>query len=269
MAGILKSSELIKKSRLQTARALTQNSPVGDFPNLMLWYETSLESSFIGSERVDGGAITAWQDNNPNAASKNNATQSTTANQPIFYENIFNGGIPSVRFDGANDYLSFNGNGLINTSYTIFVVEQKRATAGGGFAAFIGGTTNAAAQNLFFGYADDTMMRLTHFGYSLNYGPSTDLAYSSPKVRIHSGRFNLSGGMSYWLNGGSGTVSDPTVLTTLTSYAGSALGRRTGSSTTYFNGDLAEIIIYTRALKTEERQAVETYLGKKYGVGIG
>jgi hypothetical protein len=38
---------------------------------------------------------------------------------------------------------------------------------------------------------------------------------------------------------------------------------------TYYDGDIGEIIIFDRALKTEERQSIEKYLGQKWGIKIG
>jgi hypothetical protein len=32
--------------------------------------------------------------------------------------------------------------------------------------------------------------------------------------------------------------------------------------------DIAEVIIYDRSLKTEERKSIEQYLGKKWGIKI-
>jgi hypothetical protein len=36
----------------------------------------------------------------------------------------------------------------------------------------------------------------------------------------------------------------------------------------YLAGDIAEIIIFDRALKLEERDAVAKYLGKKWGIKV-
>ncbi len=35
-----------------------------------------------------------------------------------------------------------------------------------------------------------------------------------------------------------------------------------------FDGQISEIIMYSRALKIEERRAVESYLGKKYAISV-
>jgi hypothetical protein len=36
----------------------------------------------------------------------------------------------------------------------------------------------------------------------------------------------------------------------------------------YYKGDIAEIIMFTSALTTEERQAIESYLSQKYSITI-
>jgi len=41
-----------------------------------------------------------------------------------------------------------------------------------------------------------------------------------------------------------------------------------GFFSTDYIGDLAEIIIYNRALKNEERQSIETYLSAKYDIAL-
>ena len=48
-------------------------------------------------------------------------------------------------------------------------------------------------------------------------------------------------------------------------FAGAALGRYVSS---YFNGDIGEVIIFTRALRNDERMAIENYLSKKYDIKI-
>lgn len=270
MAGILKTNSLIQKSRLQSAQALTRKSPVIDISSLVVWYETSLPDSFIVAEAVDGTAISTWYDNNPNAVIKNNATQAVVANQPLFYENVFNYGIPAIRFDGSNDYLTFDGAALINTSYTIFVVEQRRNDSSNNY--FMGGTSTSANANLILGYLSNSELRQSHYTDQLVYGSIP--SYVSPVARIHSFVFNNLGGTSasgkrYWLNGSgassSTNTSDDAQINPVTSYAGSGIGR---AFSHYFNGDIAEIIIFSRNLTAQERWAIESYLSKKYSIKV-
>lgn len=290
IAGITQSSRLIKQTRLKTARSLTQSSPVAGISDLLLWYETSLESSFDDSVQTDGGIISAWYDNNPQSTSKLNATPTLTVNGvswtacdntngPTFRENIFNLGIPAVRFDGTDDCLNFDGSGLIGNNYTIFVVEQKRAAVDNHRYFFGGISPNTSTNNvnLYFGWATDISVRFTQgasvSAVNLNYNNSS-LAYSAPVARIHTGQLDKSVKKSYWLNGGDSPESSNTTSSytaSLVSFDSLALGRFKITSSNfnrYFNGDIAEIIIFTRALKTEERQAIESYLGKKYAITI-
>ena len=261
-AGILTTTNLIKKSRLQTAQVLTKSSPVNNISNLVAWFETSLDSSFIGNEKSDGTAISTWYDNNPNAASKNNATQSTSTNRPTFTANIFNSGIPGLKFDGSNDTLPFDGSSLINSSYSIFIVEQK--TSNKALNCIIGGSASVVANtNLHLCYAVDDKIRFGHYNNNLDYQDSV-LSYSSPKTRMHSFIFDIAVGKKYWLNGvSSATASDVVQTAAITSFAGSNIGSFVGN---IYEGNIAEIIIFNRALTTEEKISVESYLGKKYNL---
>lgn len=270
MVGMLKANSLIQKSRLQSAQALTRKSPVIDISSLLVWYETSLPDSFVVAEAADGTAISTWYDSNPNAVVKNNAIQAVVANQPLFYENVFNYGIPAIRFDGSNDYLTFDGEALANTSYTIFAVEQRKS--GGSNNYFMGGTSTAVNSNLILGYLSNSEVRQSHYTDQLIYASIP--SYVSPTPRIHTFVFNNLGGTSvsgkrYWLNGSGASsatnASDDAQINPITSYAGSGIGR---AFSHYFNGDIAEIIIFSRNLTVQERWGIESYLSKKYSIKV-
>jgi prepilin-type N-terminal cleavage/methylation domain-containing protein len=272
IAGITQGTRMVKEARLRSARTLTQASPVSGINDLMLWYETSLETSFDNSEQSDGSTISTWYDNNKQAAVKNNATQSTSGYKPLFKTNILNGGIPVVRFDGTDDLMIFDGSLMAGNDYTVFVVEQRRSASA---KYFIGGTGYSVTNSNFsFGYVAEKEVKIDQVTSVLSYIGSdygTIATYSSPIPRIHTARLQKSVSMSYWLNGGSSTDATTTTYSSaLVSYAGAALGRKTNTTPTdvFYNGDLAEIIIFTKALSTEERQAVETYLSKKYAIKI-
>jgi hypothetical protein len=260
LLGVVKGNYLLSKSRLSNAQTLTQNSGILDIPDLVLWLETSLESSFVKSEAQDATNISTWY-NNQNISPKNNASQSTLANQPKFYENAFNSAIPAVRFDGNNDFLNFDGSNLSNTNYTIFVVEQRRSNKSSNY--FIGGTATSTNSNLFVGYSSNAAITFSQYGNSINYNniPS----YDTPISRIHVVSLSsVSGiGKRYWLNGI--LVASDIYQNQILSFAGAALGRYTAN---YFNGDIGEVIIFTRSLTTNERRSIENYLGKKYNIKV-
>lgn len=261
VAGITQASRLVKKNQLQSARNLTLSSPVSGIADLMLWYETSLESSFLSTEGVDNTEISIWYDNNIQRTQKNNATQASTANKPKFYDGVF-GGIPGIRFDGTNDSMGFDGTFFVKTNYTIFVVEQRRAS---GDRFFIGCTTPAGTHScLVLGYRSSNTVAQSHYSYDLdsNAFPS----YSSPIPRMHTFWFSNIAGKRYWSNGGATYDKNNAQTLPLIANSGANIGSLSGGYN--YNGDIAEIIIFTRDLTTEERQAVEYYLSKKYNITI-
>ena len=260
IAGVTQSKTLIAGARLSNAQTLTQNTSVKDMADMVAWYETSLETSFLFKEQTEGASISEWIDINPNAASRNSAAQSNAGNKPKLYQAVINDGIPVVRFDGIDDFMTFDGKPLVGGSYTIFVVEQRRA--GSNLMMFLGDTS--VDNSLHVGYRSNTAITQANSNTVLN--DCAVSSYSSPTPTIHSFWFNLDSGQKYWQNGGSDPDdADSAFKAPVTSYLYAALGRY---SANYFNGDLAEIIIFNRALQTTERQMVEDYLSQKYGIAI-
>lgn len=270
VAGITQSSRLISAFRLSSAKSQTQSSPVNSIKDLAVWYETSSDASFIATEADNNTKISYWYDINPQSTTKNHASQGTSGNQPKYYTNAMNG-LPVIRFDGSATYLGWDGTILAVTNYTIFVVEQRTAT-GAQYNHIIGGSSTTVNTNFQFGYytsAPTYNFHVAHYGVYTSY---TELYYAignytTTTPRIHTAR--LEGGVKseYWLNGGTTPENSGVTYSQLASNAGSTVGRDTGNGG-YYTGDLAEIIIFTRALKTEERQAIETYLAKKYNITI-
>lgn len=268
LAAVAQSSKMVKESRRANAQTLTQNSPVNDIPNLALWLETSLPSSFIGSEirPGDGSQISTWLDNNPQALEKNNSTQAILASQPKFYTETFNGVIGGIRFDGADDHMNFDGSMVVGTSYTVFVVEQRRIAKSTPYF-FIAGSGDPISGDivtngsLTLGYLNNGNMTFGHYANDLN---SSIDGYTRPTPAIHGFLFNSTKGKQYWLNG-SNFDSDAAQTDPLVENPSASLGR---FFTDYYDGDIAEVIIFTRALTNGERQSVENYLSKKYNIAL-
>jgi prepilin-type N-terminal cleavage/methylation domain-containing protein len=259
IAGLGKSNFLVRQYRLSNAQSLTRGAPVNRVNNLMLWLESTSEQSIAYSEATDNSAVTTWYDLDSQSNIKNNATSSGTA-RPFYISNCMNN-LPCLRFDGNNDYLAFDGSSLVNSNYTIFVVEQRKSDKITNY--FIGGSGSTSGTNLSLGYEADTTLRTSHYGNDLDYTVS---AYSVPTPTIHTVVFDKISGKRYWFNGGSTADGSNSNTTAVSSYANSALGRI--FSTSFFNGDLAEVIIFDESLQNRERQAIESYLGKKWKISV-
>ena len=266
IVGVITSKSMLTKSRLANAQSLTQQSFVNEINNdLIAWYETSLEGSFNASEiKNDGSFITAWKDSNKSVVTKNNATApASTANQPTLVQNVFYNSIPGLRFSD-NRYLNFDGSKFAQNSYTIFVVEQRSSNKSENY--FIGGTGNSANANLSLGYETDTTILFSH--YSNDFTRSV-ASYKPQTPIMHTFLFNNTIGKRHSINGGSIATNSTTQTTPITSFNGAMIGGYNPSGTlkTYV-GDLAEIIMFKRSLKTEEIKAIESYLGSKYGIPV-
>ena len=272
IAGVAQSSRLTTQFKLSSARSQTQNSPVNSIPDLAAWYETTKEESFNDSEAADSSKITTWRDINPASNDHHNViSNAPPSTSPTYIANCINQ-LPCLRFNGSGNYLAFGasgGNFLINTDYTIFVIEQRRASTEG---YFFGSSYGVLAENdrVMLGYATDSMLLYSHDAN--DYVVMID-NYSTPTPKLHSFRFNsasASDSRTYFLNGAQVALvdydADP-VISPITANSFTTIGFSTGTGFSgYFNGDIAEIIIFTRALNAKERSAVEGYLGKKWGI---
>jgi prepilin-type N-terminal cleavage/methylation domain-containing protein len=271
IAGVVEGIGLLQYSRLSSARALTKSSPVNSIQGLILWLEPTSEASFSSAEAVNAARISSWNDISPQETKKNNATQTGASSlKPTYVEKGINN-LPVLRFDGTNDYLDFDGTSLANSNYTIFVVEKNDVK--GAYNLFIGCVgvdgPSDARRCLHLGQRDNNVITQDHY-----YDPASQLDYSPPQgltnaPTIHSFWLSTSpsnGGKKYWNNGGvTPDKSEPTQNLPLLSNNNARIANMT---TGHYKGDIAEIIMFNRALLNEDRQSVESYLSKKWGIKI-
>jgi hypothetical protein len=85
--------------------------------------------------------------------------------------------------------------------------------------------------------------------------------------RIHTEMHDTSIGHRYWLNGGNDPYATNSNLLALEGWEGASIAYYAPLAV-YYQGDVAEFIFYTRALKDEERQSIENYLSQKYKIAI-
>lgn len=266
IVGVITNKSMLTKSRLANAQSLTQQSFVNEISNdLIAWYETSLEGSFNASEiKNDGSLITAWKDSNKSVIEKNDAKQASTSNQPTLIQNVFYNSIPGLRFS-SSQYLNFDGSNFAQNSYTVFVVEKRNSNKSENY--FIGGTGNSLNTNLNLGYGTDTTILFSHYSNDF----TRSITSFKPQTTImHTFLFNNTIGKRHSINGGSIATNSPTQINQLISFNGAMIGGYypSGGTLKTYVGDLAEIIMFKRSLKTEEIKAIESYLGSKYGIPV-
>ena len=266
IAGISQGIDLYQDARLSTARTLTKNSRVNRIPDLELWLETTLDESFITSEKIHNSNISTWLDINIQNNFKKSVSQSTTAQKPKYISRAFDNSIPAIQFDGSNDNFPFNSTYMNGGNFTIFVVEQRRSA--GTDKYFIGGGSGV----FHLGYSGSSTIRVGQYGsadanffdYTVNNFKTTEII-----PRIHSFILSSTNGKKYWLNGGGAPDKSSSNLTTLSNFSG-YIGVTEFSTATphHFNGDIGEIIIFSRELNDKERIDVEKYLSKKFSISL-
>ncbi|MBU6339115.1 MAG: hypothetical protein KGQ36_03985 [Rickettsiales bacterium] len=88
IAGVMQGRSLLKKSQINSAKAITQSSAVSSIKDLTLWIEPVMDNSFTnaaGSLAVqEGDSISSWNDFNQQVVLKKNLTQSTSNKKPTY-----------------------------------------------------------------------------------------------------------------------------------------------------------------------------------------
>ncbi len=277
VAGVTQGSRLVNRMRLSAARAITSSSPVNSIRDIVGWWETTLEQSFNGTEPEedsdgDTGGITTWYDINPQSTVKNNATSPATTNNPGYTASGSINNLPTLNFNGSDHYLHFDGTSLANSNYSIFVVEQR--TSGTGDYRYMIASSNGSGitnQLLQVGYRNSSTITWGQFANDFNVSVAS---YNVPIARIHSLVFGsaLPTAKSYYLNGAvqtlNNTYGSAVASQGLTSYTNATFGLYGTDQNVYYQGNIGEIIIFNRALKNEERDAIEDYLGRKWGIRV-
>lgn len=271
IAGVAQASKMVKKSMLSTARTLTKRSVVNEMSGLVMWYETTLENSFIKTEMVDGVQVSTWYDNNPQAVTKTNATQSTTANKPIYTDNIING-LPALKFGGTKNFTTTN---VCGQNYTIFVIFRTGVTTVNnyltGWTLLLADATGVQYDTMPMVVAGSTLL-------TANGGVTADSTLYAANSKVVTDNFphlgevarNMDiGTRNIWIDGAN-NANDTNGVQGKNLLANSSMfiGRSGSSDNTTYLGYIGEIIIFNRMLLTDERKAVEKYLANKWKINL-
>ena len=225
-----------------------------DVDGLALWWDAGAIPGV-----ADGETVGEWADWSGNA---NSGLQIQPERQPTLVANGI-GGKPTVRFDGNSDGLYYDGNTVVNTDYTIFLVEHRRSTKDNNYILI--GSVAGANQNLHVGYR--TYSTFTHAHYANDYDMQADIS-QTPQPSIYAVSFNGLEGVGRRVDLNGELLGRDNSLTALTGYGGASLGawENTGR---HYDGDISELIVFDRGLSQAEQNEVGQYLADKYGIDGG
>ena len=192
--------------------------------------------------------VSAWNDK---SGEGNHISQATASKQPLWVANTQNG-LPLIRFDGTDDQLNRSTfvNGAISQGFYMFVVMKPTVGAASNPYNFDGG---ASARGWCYTDSSDVV----------RYGSATEQIIDSnlPSTPVM---------YTFFVNGSSSNVrknSVSTVSATLGSTSSNGLWLACRHNDTSFGSpDHAEFLFYDNDIGTTNRDAVEAYLKKKWGL---
>jgi len=222
---------------------------------LALWLDASDRSSYTVST-----GVSEWRDK-----SGNNRTfaQSTENNQPAV--TTLSSGRTAFTFDGANDSFTSQTSLSLSSTHSVFAVVLPRIRKIG---VFLGGASGAEL-SYGDGSASFSGSKFGAFGIArVVYGGGDITAGVRQIVSVVcSGSANPTN-LSMWTNGVGGPVSVVTAGSDLTAAMTTPLLIGTSSANQFWDGQVAEILIYDNAVGTIGRGRIERWLGGKWGIAV-
>jgi hypothetical protein len=181
--------------------------------------------------------------------------QATGNNQPAI-STITQNGKSLLEFDGTNDRLVASGNFLQIASCTLFAAFRRIS---GTYGGVLSSSTDADKSPSIL--IENTLGGLRGYTNVSISGVSVVDAFC-----VFAGVVNA-GATTLWVNG-TQRDSDAAVSTLDTSGTTTSIGSYRQSAANYFNGYIGELIAYNASLSAAQRQSVQSYLGKKWGITV-
>jgi hypothetical protein len=275
IAGISKGGGLIlEKSKLAAARSLTKTAPVTSNPNLILWLETSLPESF-DSEPQSGDLISTWNDLSPYLKEKNDAIQVNSDFMPTFQEGAINR-LPTIRFDGNDNHLIINEFELREAGtggYAIFMILKKEDLVSTGELFTYRSSPNDDNIVVYYHSADTIGYRMKIDNSNIFFATGAVLNGLATNFHLLTVVGDLENNHILSINGTQYTNTNDSsrdlaeVDFDVPFFIGSS-HNDSFDPTAAFDGDIAEIIVYNKYIKTSTRENIEEYLSRKYNITL-
>lgn len=240
-----------------------------DIAGLQLWLDatTGLFDATSGGSAVttDGSSVARWEDQSGNSY---HFDQATSNNRPVLKTSIQNSK-NVIRFDGLNDLMLGSNSLKFKPPVSMFCVVSKRGgsdyqgiyTAGvlaivNGYGILISNTGDNSG-------AFTSQYRIGNTNISTNYYTAT--LPSTNTFFIGSATIDSSTNKVFFNDSTEDSISH-TVDTTPNQNVYIGARDNFGSPLFYFNGDMAEVLVYNTALSTTNRESVRDYLDTKWNV---
>lgn len=262
VAGITQGSRLVKEFRLSAARSLTRSSPVHSIPGVFFWLDATSETAF-DTDVDEGSAVQNMYDQNIQTNDKVHFTQATSGKRPIYRRELVNK-LPGLYFDGTDDVLQSVSQYHVttvspNNENTFFYVGYFPSTVA--FPGYFNFQISGGAERIYFaGFtATPKFTYVAEITNSINGGNTLARNLIATLEKKN-------GTQRIYINGAQTATGANTA--TFSSFSSNFFVGARLASTGFARVDVGEVIFFDRALKDEERESIETYLSKKWGIKI-
>ena len=221
------------------------------FSGMSLWLDAA-DPLNTGSALANNTAITTWYDK---SGAGRNYTQSTAASKPN-YTTMTNGKY-GLNF-ASSKFMTTSSNYFSPAKYTIFAIGYS---SNAGFSRIL-----QQDYYLLFGANSGLFLNSVGNSASNNWNDLTNTGTSVSGISLMVGTNNNTGsGVLSYVNGASaGAAKNGSTSTNFTNPTIGYLPGNGGSQ--YWNGFIAELIVYNSVLTTPQRQFVEGYLSWKWAL---
>lgn len=230
-------------------------------PSLEIWYDSVWADAFPPGT-VDGDFLSSWADRSATAHDAN--TNGSTAVRPTYRSNI-QCSLPIVRFDGNNDLFTINPlPGIANKNGAAIIMAGSFRTTSNQFVTVMKDSGSTEIYDMHFAINNSRFI----FGMA---GAIARVTSMPADTNFHifecyfDGTLNPADRIVVYIDGVQQTVTtdvDPSPLTTDGStylYIGTDINGNND-----FNGDIGELIMYSKIVPIPERTQIRTYLIDKW-----
>ena len=234
--------------------------------SLQIWYDGSDITQFQPTNPANGSGITQWNDKSAFAHNAN-PTQTGPSARPTYQTGVLNG-LSVVRFDGVDECLDVNPSVWLQNKQgmTVFVVAKASAPASGKQTLI---TTDQGDLDIFIDTSGNWVVGAAG-GVEAKTTPTPIAADTN--FHIHTlcfdGQQTGTNRLKYNYDKVAQTMTFTGTPSNVTSVTNNAIIFACSNGTEFFAGDIAEVLVFNRALTATEVADVEQYLNTHWALGL-
>jgi hypothetical protein len=220
---------------------------------LVLWLRPDYEMTTVS------GKVSSWGDA---SGSGNTATQATSGNRPTFLSNAINGQ-PAVQFNsGSSTFLQLPG-GMSDLSSGVSILAVVKPYSVSSGARLLDFGNGSASDNIYLSEPTSTGLTLETYNGSSGTSVTSSSAITLNQYQVVAAVDNGSGTATIYTNAFEGAQNASMGTLNNLLRADNNIGEASAGGN-YFNGEIAELVVYSRALTVSELSDLQSYFMTKY-----